>query len=382
MVSRSDILAAKVLIVDDQEAGVRLLEGMLRDAGYTAVMSTTDPRDVCELHRKHRYDLILLDIQMPGMNGFHVMKGLSAIETSGYLPVLALTAEPAYKLHALKAGAKDFISKPFDLEEVLTRIHNMLEIRLLHGEVCNNARTLESLALHDPLTGLANRRLLTERISAALNNARRNKSGMAVIYLDLDGFKLINDTRGHGAGDELLKVVAQRLESVVREEDTVARVGGDEFDETIVAHMKRAYNLMIGERTAEEIKIRIGSAFPLEQELTMEVKGRDLSAGLPKTLSVRSQEIREALKEPLSSILESIRITLERCPPELSSDLVDRGIVMAGGGALLRGIDRLVAEETGLPVHVADDPLSAVAEGTGRVLQELAFLKRVASSRT
>ena len=229
MVSRSDILAAKVLIVDDQEAGVRLLEGMLRDAGYTAVMSTTDPRDVCELHRKHRYDLILLDIQMPGMNGFHVMKGLSAIETSGYLPVLALTAEPAYKLHALKAGAKDFISKPFDLEEVLTRIHNMLEIRLLHGEVCNNARTLESLALHDPLTGLANRRLLTERISAALNNARRNKSGMAVIYLDLDGFKLINDTCGHSAGDELLKVVAQRLESVVREEDTVARVGGDEF---------------------------------------------------------------------------------------------------------------------------------------------------------
>jgi rod shape-determining protein MreB len=146
--------------------------------------------------------------------------------------------------------------------------------------------------------------------------------------------------------------------------------------------MKRAYNLMIGERTAEEIKIRVGSAFSLEQELTMEVRGRDLSAGLPKTLSIRSEEIREALKEPLSSILESIRITLERCPPELSADLVERGIVMAGGGALLRGIDRLVAKETGLPVHIADDPLSAVAEGTGRVLQELAFLKRVASSRS
>jgi len=159
------------------------------------------------------------------------------------------------------------------------------------------------------------------------------------------------------------------------------RVGGDEFDETIVAYMKRAYNLMIGERTAEEIKIRIGSAFPLEQqELTMEVKGRDLSAGLPKTITVRSEEVREALKEPLSSILESIRITLERCPPELAADLVDRGIVMAGGGALLRGIDRLVAEETGLPVHIADDPLSAVAEGTGRVLQELQFLERVATS--
>jgi len=158
------------------------------------------------------------------------------------------------------------------------------------------------------------------------------------------------------------------------------RVGGDELDETIVAYMKRAYNLMIGERTAEEIKIRIGSAYPLEEELTLEVKGRDLSAGLPKTLSVRSEEIRDALKEPLASILESIRITLERCPPELAADLVDRGIVMAGGGALLRGIDRLVAEETMLPVHIADDPLTAVAEGTGRVLQELQFLKRVASS--
>jgi len=158
------------------------------------------------------------------------------------------------------------------------------------------------------------------------------------------------------------------------------RVGGDEFDETIIGHMKRAHNLMIGERMAEEIKIRIGSAFPLEQELTLEVKGRDLSAGLPKTITVRSEEIRECLKEPLTSILESIRITLERCPPELSADLVDRGIVVAGGGALLRGIDRLIAEETGLPVNIADDPLTAVAEGTGRVLHELQFLKSVASS--
>ena len=160
------------------------------------------------------------------------------------------------------------------------------------------------------------------------------------------------------------------------------RVGGDEFDETIVAHMKRAHNLMIGERTAEEIKIRVGSAFPLDQELTMEVKGRDLSAGLPKTVLIRSEEIRAALQEPLSSILESVRITLERCPPELSADLVDKGIMMAGGGALLRNIDRLVSQETGLPVHIADDPLSAVATGTGRVLQELSFLRRVASSTT
>ena len=158
------------------------------------------------------------------------------------------------------------------------------------------------------------------------------------------------------------------------------RVGGDEFDDTIVAYMKRAYNLMIGERTAEEIKMMIGSAYPLEEELSMDVKGRDLSAGLPRIMTVRSEEIREALKEPLNNILESIRLTLERCPPELSADLVDRGIVVAGGGALVRGIDQLIAEETGLPVHIADSPLTAVAEGTGRVLQELQFLRRVASS--
>ena len=158
------------------------------------------------------------------------------------------------------------------------------------------------------------------------------------------------------------------------------RVGGDEFDDTIMAYMKRAYNLMIGERTAEEIKVTIGSAYPQEEELSMEVKGRDLSAGLPRIMTVRSEEIRDALKEPLNNILESIPLTLERCPPELSADLVDRGIVVAGGGALLRGIDQLIAEETALPVHIADSPLTAVAEGTGRVLQELQFLRRVASS--
>ncbi len=158
------------------------------------------------------------------------------------------------------------------------------------------------------------------------------------------------------------------------------RVAGDELDEAIIQYMKRAYNLMVGERTAEEIKIRIGSAFPLEQEMTLEVKGRDLVAGLPKTLTVTSQEIREALLDPVSQIVESVRIALERCPPELAADLVDRGIMLAGGGALLRGVDRLLAEETGLPVHIADDPLSAVAEGTGRVLNELQFLEKISAT--
>jgi len=158
------------------------------------------------------------------------------------------------------------------------------------------------------------------------------------------------------------------------------RVGGDEMDEAIVQYMKRVYNLMIGERTAEEIKIAIGSAYPQGEETSIEVKGRDLVAGLPKTLTVTSEEIRNALQEPITAIVEAVRMTLERCPPELSADLVDRGVVLAGGGALLRGIDKLIAEQTGLPVHVAEDPLSAVAEGTGVVLHELAFLRKVAST--
>ena len=158
------------------------------------------------------------------------------------------------------------------------------------------------------------------------------------------------------------------------------RVAGDELDEAIVQYLKRAYNLMIGERTAEEIKLRIGSAYPMDQELTMEVKGRDLVAGLPKTVTITSQEIREALMEPVSRIVEAVRITLERCPPELSADLVDSGVVLAGGGALLRGLDKLINEETRLPVHIAEDPLSAVAEGTGKALQEIEFLRAVAAA--
>lgn len=155
------------------------------------------------------------------------------------------------------------------------------------------------------------------------------------------------------------------------------RIGGDELDEAIIEHLKKTYNLMIGERTAEDIKIKIGSAYPLEEELTMEVRGRDLVAGLPKTITVSSEEIREAVSGPVSAILEATRMTLERTPPELSSDLIERGIVLAGGGSLLRGMDKLISEETGLPVHVAEDPMTAVAIGTGKVLSEIRYLKKV-----
>ena len=161
---------------------------------------------------------------------------------------------------------------------------------------------------------------------------------------------------------------------------TSLRVGGDQFDSAIISHMKRAHNLLIGEPTAEEIKLKIGSAFPLDEEMTMEVKGRDLSQGLPRTLTARSEEIRDALKEPLASILDSIRQLLEQCPPELSGDLVDRGIVLAGGGALLRGIDRLISKETQLPVHIADDPLITVANGTGHVLQNIDYWRNASAT--
>lgn len=159
------------------------------------------------------------------------------------------------------------------------------------------------------------------------------------------------------------------------------RCAGDELDDAIISYMKRSYNLMIGERTAEDIKIRIGSAYPLPKELTMEVKGRDLVAGLPKTIVLSSEEVREALSEQLNSIVNAVRTTLERCPPELAADLVDKGIVLAGGGALLRGLDQLLHEQTGLPIHIAEDPLSAVAEGTGKALQELDFFANVTETQ-
>ncbi|MDI9567421.1 MAG: rod shape-determining protein [bacterium] len=157
------------------------------------------------------------------------------------------------------------------------------------------------------------------------------------------------------------------------------RIGGDEMDEAIVNHIKRAYNLMIGERTAEEIKINLGSAYnpsQEEDEETYEVRGRDLVTGLPKTLSITGQEVREALAEPVANIVEAVKVTLERTPPELAADIMDRGIVMAGGGSLLKNFDLLLAKETGMPVYLAEDPLTCVVMGTGKALEEIDSLKR------
>ena len=156
------------------------------------------------------------------------------------------------------------------------------------------------------------------------------------------------------------------------------RVAGDELDESIVQYVKRTYNMLIGERTGEEVKMTIGSAYSTGKEETMEIRGRDLVTGLPRTLRVTSEEIRKAIQEPVSSILEAIKITLENTPPELAADIMDRGIVMTGGGALLKGLDTLISKETGMPVHVADEPLLCVVKGTGKCLDNLDILKRVA----
>jgi len=156
-----------------------------------------------------------------------------------------------------------------------------------------------------------------------------------------------------------------------------ARVGGDKMNESILNYIRRKYNLAIGERTAEIIKLKVGNAYPPNKESTMEVKGRDLLAGVPKTIEVGSDEIREALSETVNSIVEAVKITLERTPPELASDIVDKGIVMTGGGALLRNLDILLREETGLPVFLSEDPLAAVALGAGIALENLDLLKGV-----
>jgi len=149
------------------------------------------------------------------------------------------------------------------------------------------------------------------------------------------------------------------------------KVAGDELDQAVIQHLKRTYNMLVGERTAEDIKMKIGSVYPGKEEMEMQVKGRDQVMGLPKILTITSEEIREALREPASAIVDAVRVTLERTPPELSADIVDRGIVLAGGGGLLRGLDRLLAKETGLHVTVSEDPLTAVALGTGKYLEGL-----------
>jgi diguanylate cyclase (GGDEF)-like protein len=239
MVTSSAILNASILIVDDVPANVELLERMLQLAGYTSVASTTNPLDVCGLHRENQYDLILLDLMMPRMDGFQVMECLAEIEESefgGYLSVLVVTGQPGHKLRALQLGAKDVISKPFETLEILARVRNMLEIRLLNKEAKRQGKILEQLVedlqkqiITDPLTNLYNRRFLQEYLPQEIAKAKRASSSVAVLMFDLDFFKRINDVFGHEAGDAFLKSVAALLQGCIRESDIACRYGGEEF---------------------------------------------------------------------------------------------------------------------------------------------------------
>jgi two-component system cell cycle response regulator len=168
-------------------------------------VTATNSLEVCALHRKNCYDLIVLDLQMPGMDGFQVMDGLKADGSEDYLPVIVLTAQPAHKLRALQAGARDFISKPFELVEVKTRIRNMLEVRMLNKKLASYNKVLEQRTLHDSTTGLPNRDLFDDRLRHAIALAKRHTWMLAVMFLDLDRFKCINDTHGHAVGDRVLK---------------------------------------------------------------------------------------------------------------------------------------------------------------------------------
>ena len=300
---------------------------------------------------------------------------------------------------AVKAGTSEVLAVGDDAKRMLGRTPgNIVAIRPLKDGVIADFEVTEAMLRHF-IRKVHNRRTMARpRVVVAVPSGitevekraveeSAHQAGAREVYLIEEpmaaaiGVGLpVQDASGNmivDIGGGTTEVALISLSGIVYSRSV--RVAGDELDEAIVQYMKRAYNLMIGERTAEEIKIRLGSAYPIGKETSMEVKGRDLVAGLPKTITIMSQEVREAMLEPLNTIVDSVRVTLERCPPELSADLVDRGLVLAGGGALLRGLDKLLSEETGLPVHVAEDPLSAVAEGAGKVLSELEFLKKVTS---
>jgi diguanylate cyclase (GGDEF)-like protein len=277
MADRSDIRAARILIVDDKAAGVTLLEHLLRDAGYHNLMSTRDPKAVCELHRSHRYDLILLDLQMPGMSGFEVLAGLKEIERSGYAPVLAITVEPAHKLRALAAGALDFLVKPFDMAEFNTRVRNLLEVRLLYKKLENSVDVLEAYALHDPLTGLPNRRLLMDRLQLARLASGCGQHHCALMFMDIDYFKQLNDTMGHDVGDLLLQQVGARALTCVRDADNVARFGGDEFVVLLDALSTQAAEAA---RQAEAIAVQLLHALGATYTLQGQSYDSTMSIGL------------------------------------------------------------------------------------------------------
>src|SRR5450759_3160652 len=455
MINEQEILNASILIVDDMEADALLLERILRGANYVSITSTIDPYAVCELHRKNRYDLILLDLQMHGMDGFQVMESLKETETDSYLPVLVITAHPDHKLRALAAGAKDFVAKPFDLVEVQTRIHNMLEVRLLSKKLENYNKVLEqtvlertaelhiaavafesqesimitdadtmilrvnqafteitgytaeevvgqtprllksgrhdsefyrvmwetigrtgswqgeiwdrrksgeiypawlsisavkgddgvvthyvgsysdmtehkaaeesikNLAFYDPLTGLPNWRLLMDRLQHTLASSARSGREGALLFIDLDNFKDINDTLGHDIGDLLLQKTAQRLESCLREVETVARLGGDEFVVVLEGLSEHALEAAAQTKTVGEKILAI-----LSQSYQLDIYEHHCTSSIGATIfSDHGQSGEELLKQADIAMYQAKkagRNTLRFFDPQMQASITAR----------------------------------------------------------
>ena len=300
-------------------------------------------------------------VQRKGNTKRVVAVGKDAKEMLGRTPGNIVAVRP------MKDGViADFEVTEAMLRHFITRAHNsrtLVRPRIVIG-VPSGITEVEKRAVRDSALAAGAREvyLIEEPMAAAI--------GAGLPITEPSGNMIVDI----GGGTTEVAVIS--LAGIVMSKSI--RVGGDKMDEAIVQHIKRKYNLLIGERTAEDIKKQIGSAYPLDESLTVEVKGRDLVAGVPKTLTINSDEVRDALAEPVNAIVEAVRIVLERTPPELSADIVDRGIVLSGGGAQLRNLDVLLREETGLPVMVSENPQLAVVLGTGKALDELALLKEVA----
>ena len=265
---------------------------------------------------------------------------------------------------------KDGVIANFEITEIMLRhfirkVHNRKTLVRPRIIVCvpSGITQVERRAVRDSAESAGAREvfLIEEPMAAAIGVGLPIQEASGNMILDI------------GGGTTEIAVIS--LAGIVYSKSI--RVGGDEMDESILNYVKRSYNLLIGERTAEEVKIQIGSAYPMDDRRTMEVKGRDLVTGVPKTIIITDEEVREALNEPVQSIVDVVKIALERTPPELSSDIVDKGIMLAGGGGLIRGLDILLREETGLPITVAEDPLTAVVMGTGKVLDEIDLLRKL-----
>jgi len=265
---------------------------------------------------------------------------------------------------------RDGVIADFDVTETMLRYFIK---KALPNRVFNKPRII--VGVPSGITGVEKRAVLDATYNAGAREAYLIEEPMAAaIGADLP----VSEPTGSmivdiGGGTTEVAVIS--LGGIVVSKSI--RVAGDEMDEAIIAHCRENYRLLIGERTSEEIKITLGSAYPMDEEKTMEIRGRDLVSGLPKTFTITSEEIREALRDPIRTIVEGIKMTLEKTPPELSSDIMDLGITLAGGGALLRGLDRHIYQETSIHVHIAKDPLECVALGTGKALEEIDVLKKV-----